>query len=118
MIAVVRGDHVELLRRRHEVRAGRARDPPAVQDVRLHEPALQGQMAVHQLRQGRAAVQGRHTRVPVVVRAVRDAVAERERRRVLGVPARGVQPGQKGLGERPPSLFIRLICLLLNITDE
>lgn len=57
-------------------------------------------MAVHQLCERRAAVQRRNTRIPVVVRAVRDAMAERKRRRVAGILARGVQPGQKRWGKR------------------
>lgn len=97
--AAVRGHDVEFLRRGHEVRARGTRDPPAVQDVGVHEPPFQGEVAVHELRERRAAVQGRDTGVPVVVRAVRDAVAERKRRRVPGVLARRVQQGQKGLGE-------------------
>lgn len=95
----VRGHDVELLRCGHEVRVGGTRGAPVVQDVRVHEPALQGQMAVYQLRQRRPALQGRHTRVPIVVRAIRHAVAERERRRIAGLPARGVQSRQKGRGK-------------------
>lgn len=90
---------MELLRRGHEVRAGRTRDAPAVQDLGVHEPPFQSEMAVHELRERRAAVQGRDPGVPVVVRAVRDAMAERKRRRVPGVLARRIQQGQKGLGE-------------------
>lgn len=51
-------DDVELVRHGHEVRVRGARAAPTMQVFRLHEPALQGQVAAHQLRQGRAAVQG------------------------------------------------------------
>ena len=43
-------------------------------------------MAVQNVRGGRATVQGSDPRVSGLVRVLRDAVAERERRRVLGVP--------------------------------
>ena len=43
-------------------------------------------MAVQNIRGRRPTVQGSDPRVSGLVRVIRDAVAERERRRVLGVP--------------------------------
>lgn len=78
-LSAVSGHDVEPVRSGHEVRPRGARAAPALQEFGLHEPALQGQVAVHQLREGRAAVQGRRARVPRLVRALRYAVAQRER---------------------------------------
>lgn len=58
-------------------------------------------MAVHELREGGTALQGRCARVPSLVRAVRHAVAERERRRLARVSARRIHSRQKGRGESP-----------------
>lgn len=82
---------MEPLRGGHEVRPGGARATQAVQVVSLHEPPLQGEMAVHELREGRASIQGRSARVPGVVRALRHAVAERERRRIPRISTRCLQ---------------------------
>lgn len=46
-----------------------------MQVLGLHESALQGQVVARQLRQGRAAVQGRRAGIPGLVRALRYAMA-------------------------------------------
>ena len=56
-------------------------------------PVLQGEMAVQDVRGGRAPVQGAGARVPGLVRGLCHAVAQRERRRVPGVPPRCLRQG-------------------------
>ena len=48
--------HVDSIRRRHEVRSGRARTATTLQVFRLYEPSFQSQVALQPLRQRLAAV--------------------------------------------------------------
>lgn len=79
---------MESVRRRHEVCAGGTRAAPTVQIVGVHESPLQSQVAVLELCERRASVQGRSARVSRVVRAVRYAMAKRERRCILRISTR------------------------------
>lgn len=47
---------MELVRGGYEVCSGGTRDPQTLQEFRLYESPLQGQVAAHQLRQGRSAL--------------------------------------------------------------